>query len=202
MKEQWFPQLPLLKMEKLGHALAVILKAMIAEDTPDPRCFELTVVLLRTLIRWFYVRGVIDELNAEYLKTVSAIDSRWKVSREYSLHECIQLFVSPDNATAPVILDVFAYYLQKLSDNKCLLKADLHTLLYACADHDFAVGVCLIYDSQGRHADKAHYLKEFILHRHSRKDHTFLGVLGVKDVVSRLLLGSAESDTYSNGVIK
>ena len=186
-------------MEELGHALAVILKGMMAEDTPDPRCFELTVGLLRTLIRWFYVRGLIDALNAEYLKTVSAFESRWKISREYSLNECL-LFVSPGDATAPVILDMFAYYLRKLSDNKCLLKADLQTLLYACADHDFAAGVCLVYDAQERYAAKAHYLKEFILHRHSRKDHTFLGVLGVKDVVSRLLLGSAESDTFSNGV--
>lgn len=107
------------------------------------------------------------------------VHSKWKVSREYSFNEFLEIILNETTSLAR--LDIFASFLQKLSAKNGALGADVQNLLYACADYNFAAGVCLIYDAQGTCAAKAHYLKQYLLNHNSGHGKMVISLIGMRD---------------------
>ena len=193
VKSQFLPRLPLLQIEKLNHALEVLMK-MITTASPlhvkDPQYHDLLLVLLRIQLRRWFIRRDIGEMNVSYFTAIS-MDSTRKISRTFSLNNITEI-ISQMNDGPSSRLSVFAYLIEILTGE--IIQADMQTLLFVCMDHNFAAGACLIYDARGLTAAKADYLKTFVLLIRSRRD--VLPNLSVMET-SRLLLGAIEPQGIS-----
>ena len=155
---------------ELQHAFDVVkrlLKEIRHFDTKNTHHAGRVIVLIRILIRRWFLSKEIGLLNAIYFKSIVSRDDMKGIRQPLLAEDCFRLLLQDDTDIAKKLHSFVS--LLRISLDVCP-KSDTKSLLYVCIDHKFAAGACIIFDHLSLLVAKTEYLKAFLMQRHTHKE--------------------------------